>query len=96
MTDRTQPKQETRNLRAANMSLERVHNFTHLGTTIDDTSGTTERVKEKIHLENACFYSVTNLLRSRLSTCNTKRGCTRKSYSQYTSIYIENNGIYYH
>ena len=51
-----------------NSSIERVEEFKYLGTTLTDQNS----IQEEIKLGNACYYSVQNLLSSRLLTKNLK------------------------
>ena len=49
-----------------NSSIERVEEFKYLGTTLRDQNSIQEEIKSRLKLENACYYSVQNLLSSRL------------------------------
>ena len=48
------------------ISIERVEEFKYLGTTLKDQYSIQEEVKSKLMLGNVCYYSVQNLLSSRL------------------------------
>lgn len=65
VTDGAQLEQQTGNLRVGNLTFERAHNLKYSGTIISDTHGTIEEVKRMIHLGDAWFYSVNDLLKSR-------------------------------
>ena len=47
-------------------SIERVEEFKYLGTTLIDQNSIQEEIKSRLKLGNACYYSVQNLLSSRL------------------------------
>ena len=49
-----------------NSSIERVEDFKYLGTTLTDKNYIQEEIKNRLKLGNACYYSVQNLLSSRL------------------------------
>ena len=49
-----------------NSSIERVEEFKYLGTTLTDQNSIQEEIKSRLKLGNVCFYSVQNLLSSRL------------------------------
>ena len=49
-----------------NSSIERVEEFKYLGTTLTNQNSIQEEVKCRLKLGNACYYSVQNLLSSRL------------------------------
>jgi sorting nexin-29 len=53
-----------------NSSIERVEEFKYLGTTLTDQNSIQEEIKSRSLLGNACFYSVQNLLSSRLVSKN--------------------------
>jgi hypothetical protein len=53
-------------------SFERVEEFKYLGTTLTDQNSSQEEVKSRSKLGNACYYSVQNLLSSRLLSKNLK------------------------
>jgi hypothetical protein len=57
--------------------------FKYLGTTLTDQNSIQEEIKSRLKLGNACYYSVQNLLSSRLQSKNLKikiwgrqEGCT--------------------
>jgi hypothetical protein len=54
------------------ISIERVEEFKYLGTTLKDQYSIQEEVKSKLMLGNVCYYSVQNLLSSRLLSKNLK------------------------
>ena len=49
-----------------NNTIERVEEFKYLGTTLTNKNSIQEEIKSKLKLGNACYYSVQNLLSSRL------------------------------
>ena len=53
-------------------SIERVEEFKYLGTTLTDQNSIQEEIKSRLKLRNACYYSVQNLLSSRLLSKNLK------------------------
>ena len=55
-----------------NSSIERVEEFKYLGTTLRDQSYIQEESKSRLKSGNACYYSVQNLLSSRLLSKNLK------------------------
>ena len=55
-----------------NSSIERVEEFKYLGTTLTDQNSIQEEIKIRVKLGNACYYSVQNLLPSRLLSKNLK------------------------
>jgi hypothetical protein len=55
-----------------NSSIERVEVFRYLGTTLTYQNSVQEEIKSRLKLGNACYYSVQNLLSSRLLSKNLK------------------------
>src|SRR5215813_11172196 len=55
-----------------NSSFERVEEFKYLGTTLTYQNSIQEEVKSRLKSGNACYYSVQNLLSSRLLSKNLK------------------------
>ena len=55
-----------------NSSIGRVEEFKYLGTTLTDQNSIHEEIKSRLKLGNACYYSVQNLLSSRLLSKNLK------------------------
>ena len=51
---------------------ERVEEFKYLGTTLTNQNSILEEIKSSLKLGNACYYSVQNLLSSRLLSKNLK------------------------
>ena len=59
-------------VRIDNSSIERVEEFKYLVTTLTDQNSIQEEIKSRLKLGNACYYSVQNLLSSRLLSKNLK------------------------
>jgi ABC-type phosphate/phosphonate transport system ATPase subunit len=59
-------------MKIVNRPIERVEGFKYLGTTLTDQNSIQEEIKSRLKLENACFFSVQNLLSSRLLSRNLK------------------------
>jgi len=55
-----------------NISVEWVEEFKYLGTTLTDQNSVQEEIKSRLNLGNSCYYSVQNLLSSRLLSKNIK------------------------
>ena len=55
-----------------NSSIERVEEFKYLGMMLTDQNSIQEEIKNRLKLGNACYYSVQNLLTSRLLSKNFK------------------------
>ena len=55
-----------------NSSIERVEEFKYLGTTLTDQNSIQEEITSRLKLGNACYYSVQNLLSTRLLSKNLK------------------------
>jgi UDP-galactopyranose mutase len=55
-----------------NSYIERVEEFKYLGAMLTDQNSIQEEIKSKLKLGNACYYSVQNLLSSRLLSRNLK------------------------
>ena len=53
-------------MRIDNSSIERVEEFKYLGTTLTNQNSIQKEIKSSLKLGNACYYSVQNLLSSRL------------------------------
>ena len=53
-----------------NSSIERVEEFKYLGTILTDQNSVQEEIKSRLKLGNACYFSVQNLLSSRLLSKN--------------------------
>jgi len=59
-------------VRINNSTLERVEEFKCLGTTLTYQYSIPKEIKSKLNLGNTCYYSVQNLLSSRLLSKNLK------------------------
>ena len=55
-----------------NSSIERVEEVKYLGTMLTDQNSIQKEIKSRLKLGNACYYSVQNLLSSRLLSKNLK------------------------
>jgi len=55
-----------------NISIERVEEFKYLGTTLTNQNYIQKEIKSRLKLGNACYYSVQNLLSSRLQSKHLK------------------------
>jgi hypothetical protein len=57
---------QNQNIRIANESFEIVATFKNLGTTLTNENDIHYEIKDRLNSGNACYYSVQNLLSSRL------------------------------
>jgi archaellum component FlaC len=57
---------QNQNIRRANESFENVTKFKYLGTTLTNQNDSHNEIKSRLNSGNACYYSVQNLLSSRL------------------------------
>ena len=60
------------NVRIDNSTFERVEEFKYMGTTLTKQNSILEEIKSRLRSGNACYYSVQNLLSSRLLSKNLK------------------------
>jgi hypothetical protein len=63
---------QNQNIRIANESFENVTTFKYLGTTLTNQNDIDDEIKSRLNSGNACYYSVQNLLSSRLRSRNPK------------------------
>jgi hypothetical protein len=63
---------QNQNIRIANESFKKVEKFIYLGTTLTNQSNIHDDITSRLNSGNACYYSVQNLLSSRLISKNLK------------------------
>ncbi|KAJ4450277.1 hypothetical protein ANN_01697 [Periplaneta americana] len=60
------------NIKIGDLSFEEVEKFKYLGATVTNINDTREKIKRRINMGNACYYSVEKLLSSSLLSKNLK------------------------
>jgi hypothetical protein len=63
---------QNHDVKIGDRSFENVAQFKYLGTTVTDQNLIQEEIKRRLNSGNACYYSVQNLLSSRLLSKNLK------------------------
>jgi hypothetical protein len=63
---------QNQNIRIATESFDKAAKFKYLGTTLTNQNDIHDKIKSRLNLGNACYYSVQNLLPSRLTSKNLK------------------------
>jgi hypothetical protein len=72
LVSRDQNAGENREIKIGNRSFENVSQFKYLGMTVTNQNLIQEEIKRGLNFGNACYYSVQNLLSSRLLSNNVK------------------------
>jgi len=67
---RDQNARQIHSMKIDNSSIERVEEFKYLGTTLINQNSVQKEIKSRLKLGTACYYSVQNLLSSRLLSKN--------------------------
>jgi len=63
---RDQNARQSHNIKNDNRSFERVEEFKYLGTALTNQNSIRKEMKSRLNSGNVCYYSVQNLLSSRL------------------------------
>ena len=79
ITSRHQNVIQNQNIVIQNLSSENVEKFRYLGVTLTNTNDIREEIKRRINMENACYYSLQEILSSSLLSKKLKV----KTYQNY-------------
>jgi hypothetical protein len=64
--------EQNKNILIANESFEKMAKFKYLGMTLTNQNDTHDEIKRRLNSGNVCYYSVQNILSSRLISKKTK------------------------
>ena len=66
ITSRHQNVIQNQNIVIGNLSFEKVEKFRYLEVTVTNTNEIREKIKRRINMRNACYYSIEKIFSSRL------------------------------
>jgi hypothetical protein len=72
LLSRHQNAEQSHGIKIANRAFENVAQFKYLGTAVTNENLTEKEIKRRLNSGNACYYSVQNILSSRLLSKNGK------------------------